>query len=542
MFALDNPNLSDGSIRHSPDVLGNFEPKARRPVVGPGEEGKPYHMSQDRANDVAESESEYGMNIAASDMIAMNRSIPDTRMEECKYWHYPTELPSTSVIIVFHNEGFSVLMRTVHTVIDRSPPNILHEVVLVDDYSDKDNLKSNLDNYIKRWKGKVRLIRNAQREGLIRTRSRGAQEATGEVIVFLDAHCEVNVNWLPPLLAPIYRDYKTMTVPVIDGVDHKTFEYRPVYAHDTNFRGIFEWGMLYKENEVPDREANKHPHKSEPYKSPTHAGGLFAINRKYFLEIGAYDPGLLVWGGENFELSFKIWQCGGSIEWVPCSRVGHVYRAFMPYSFGNLAKNRKGSLITINYKRVIETWFDEEHKEYFYTREPMARFLDMGDISEQVALKEKLKCKDFKWFMDNVAYDVYDKFPKLPKNVRWGMVRNKAGNVCLDTMGKAAPAYIGTSTCHGAGNNQLFRLNAAGQLGVGERCVEADADSVKQAICRLGTVDGPWRYDEENHQIIHRLHDYCLTLQPHARNLALAPCDPHNTYQQWSITNKKPGW
>lgn len=281
------------------------------------------------------------------------------------------------------------------------------------------------------------------REGLIRTRSRGAQEATGEVIVFLDAHCEVNVNWLPPLLAPIYRDYRIMTVPVIDGIDHKTFEYRPVYQHGMNYRGIFEWGMLYKENEVPDKEASKHKHSSEPYKSPTHAGGLFAINRQYFLDIGAYDPGLLVWGGENFELSFKIWQCGGSIEWVPCSRVGHVYRAFMPYSFGSLAKNRKGSLITINYKRVIETWFDEEHKEYFYTREPMARWLDMGDITEQVALKERLKCKSFSWFMENVAYDVYDKFPKLPKNVYWGMVKNRASGDCLDTMGKAAPAHIG---------------------------------------------------------------------------------------------------
>ncbi|XP_026484210.1 N-acetylgalactosaminyltransferase 7 [Vanessa tameamea] len=522
--------------------LGNFEPKTKWTVKGPGEEGMPYHMSQDRANDIAESESEYGMNIAASDDIAMNRSIPDTRLDECKYWHYAYDLPTTSVIIVFHNEGFTVLMRTVHTVIERSPPHVLHEVVLVDDFSDKDNLKENLDNYIKRWHGKVRLIRNTRREGLIRTRSRGAKEATGDVIVFLDAHCEVNVNWLPPLLAPIYRDYRIMTVPVIDGIDHRTFEYRPVYQHGTNYRGIFEWGMLYKENEVPDREANLHKHKSEPYKSPTHAGGLFAINRRYFLEIGAYDPGLLVWGGENFELSFKIWQCGGSIEWVPCSRVGHVYRAFMPYSFGDLAKNRKGSLITINYKRVIETWFDEEHKEYFYTREPMARFLDMGDISAQVALKEKLKCKDFGWFMENVAYDVYDKFPKLPKNVHWGMVRNKAADLCMDTMGKAAPAYIGTTTCHGAGNNQLFRLNEAGQLGVGERCVEADKESVKQAICRLGTVDGPWRYDENHNQLIHRLHSYCLTLQPNSRTLGLAPCDPNNTFQQWTITHKKPNW
>lgn len=53
--------------------LGNFEQKQHKPGNGPGEEGKPYHMSQDRANDIADSESEYGMNIAASDDIAMNR-------------------------------------------------------------------------------------------------------------------------------------------------------------------------------------------------------------------------------------------------------------------------------------------------------------------------------------------------------------------------------------------------------------------------------------------------------------------------------------
>ncbi|XP_049868338.1 N-acetylgalactosaminyltransferase 7 isoform X2 [Pectinophora gossypiella] len=541
------PDVQLGYQKFHPSVypelrteLGNFEPPRPPAVKGPGEQGKPYHMSQDRDNDIAESESQYGMNVAASNDIAMNRSIPDTRMDECKFWHYPKKLPSTSVIIVFHNEGLTVLMRTVHSVIDRSPPDILKEVVLVDDDSDKRDLKGDLENYIKRWNGKVRLIRNNGREGLIRTRSRGAHEATGEVIVFLDAHCEVNVNWLPPLLAPIYRDYRIMTVPVIDGIDHKTFEYRPVYQPGTNYRGIFEWGMLYKENEVPDRESKLHKHPSEPYKSPTHAGGLFAINRKYFLEIGAYDPGLLVWGGENFELSFKIWMCGGSIEWVPCSRVGHVYRAFMPYSFGNLAKNRKGSLITINYKRVIETWFDEEHKEYFYTREPMATYLDMGDISDQLALKEKLKCKDFAWYMQNVAYDVYDKFPKLPRNIYWGMVQNKASGDCLDTMGRGAPAYIGTSRCHGSGHNQLFRLNEAGQLGVGERCVEADMDNVKQTICRLGTVDGPWKYDPDQKHLKHRLHDYCLTLQPHSKTLGLAPCDNNNTYQKWTITHKKP--
>lgn len=49
---------------------------------------------------------------------------------------------------------------------------------------------------------------------------------------------------------------------------------------------------------------------------------------------------------------------------------------------------------------------------------------------------------------------------------------------------------------------QLIRLNAKGQLGVGERCVEADGQGVKLAFCRLGTVDGPWQYDEVFKKII----------------------------------------
>jgi polypeptide N-acetylgalactosaminyltransferase len=94
------------------------------------------------------------------------------------------------------------------------------------------------------------------------------------------------------------------------------------------------------------------------------------------------------------------------------------------------------------FRRVIETWFDDEYKEFFYTREPFARFVDMGNITEQLAMKKRMNCKSFDWFMKEVAYDVFDKYPKLPPNKYWGELRNEASNMCLDTHGRHPPEKV----------------------------------------------------------------------------------------------------
>ena len=65
----------------------------------------------------------------------LNPSIQDIRHPNCKTRKYAGTLPSTSIIIPFHNEGWSTLLRTIHSIINRTPSILLEEIILVDDKS-----------------------------------------------------------------------------------------------------------------------------------------------------------------------------------------------------------------------------------------------------------------------------------------------------------------------------------------------------------------------------------------------------------------------
>uniref|UniRef100_A0A3P8VQJ3 Polypeptide N-acetylgalactosaminyltransferase 5 n=1 Tax=Cynoglossus semilaevis TaxID=244447 RepID=A0A3P8VQJ3_CYNSE len=286
-------------------------------------------------------------NVYLSDQIPIDRGMPDVRPEGCAQKRVHDNLPSTSVIFCFVDEVWSTLLRSVHSVLNRSPPHLIEEIILVDDFSTREYLKEPLDKYMSQFP-KVRILRLKERQGLIRARLAGAAVAKGKVLTFLDSHVECNVGWLEPLLERVCLDRKKVPCPVIDVIS------------DKDMRGVFKWPLVFGWS-LMSPDCLFIYFCFGLYRCPVMAGGLFSIDKNYFFELGTYDRGLDVWGGENMEISFKIWMCGGEIEIIPCSRVGHIFRGQNPYKF---PKDRQKT-VERNLARVAEVWLDE-YKDIFY--------------------------------------------------------------------------------------------------------------------------------------------------------------------------------
>jgi len=306
--------------------------------------------------------------------------------------------------------------------------------------------------------------------------------------------------------------------------------------------GGFDWRLTFQWHSIPQVELDRRKEKTDPVRTPTMAGGLFAVSREYFRSIGSYDTGMDVWGGENLEMSFRVWMCGGKLEIIPCSIVGHVFPKTAPYE-------RKS--FTPNTVRAVEVWLDE-YKNHYYARNPLARDVNPGDVTERKQLRKELNCKPFKWYLENIYPDL-----AIPEDRVgfYGSLHNQgASGKCLDynpPENALTSGTVGTFGCHGQGGNQFFELNSKQELRYTsqfELCI-----SIKNGEpSKVGAIDcsddkrttpstAKWQTVENqsagSFQLKNRSNGLCLSVDKKSGggnpDLAFEPCSSSSRYQQW---------
>ncbi|XP_005999791.1 polypeptide N-acetylgalactosaminyltransferase 4 [Latimeria chalumnae] len=524
------------SVEERPEDLARpvYEKPAPDPN-SPGEWGKAarLELSAEQKKQEEESIERYAINIFLSDKISLHRHIQDNRMFECKSKTYNyRKLPTTSVVIAFYNEAWSTLLRTIHSVLESSPAVLLKEIILVDDFSDRVYLKSQLEEYISNLE-RVRLIRTKQREGLVRARLIGATFAIGDVLTFLDCHCECIPGWLEPVLERIGENETAIVCPVIDTIDWNTFEFYMQTGEP--MIGGFDWRLTFQWHSVPEHERQRRRSRIDPLRSPTMAGGLFAVSKSYFEYLGTYDTGMEVWGGENLELSYRVWQCGGTLEIHPCSHVGHVFPKRAPYARPNFLQNTA---------RAAEVWMDG-YKNHFYNRNPPARKEKYGDISQRKLLRERLKCKSFDWYLKNIFPDLH-----VPEDrPGWhGAIRSMGiFSECLDYNSpehNPVGAHLALFGCHGQGGNQFFEYTSKKEIrfnSVTELCAEATdgANHVGMKYCPKDGSPTPgniiWEFKQDG-TIYHPHSNKCISAYRNSDgrpDVEMRTCNPGDKNHLW---------
>ncbi|XP_067650336.1 polypeptide N-acetylgalactosaminyltransferase 13-like [Haliotis asinina] len=511
-------------------ILNTMAPRAH--MKAPGEFGKAVQidlatLSKEEKFKMELGFNRTGFNLYVSDLISLRRRVPDMRSAGCRGLVYPDDLPATSIIICFHNEAWSTLIRTVFSVLDNTPQHLLHEVILVDDASDEPSLGTSLEEYL-RPLPKVKLVRASSRVGLIGARLLGVASSTAPVLTFLDSHVECMKGWLQPMLNRIMEDEFSVTYPVINGIDNKDFN---IYQVEVYYHGLFNWvDLTYFPSSLTLSMMRKRKSTTEPIMSPTMPGGIFTISRRYFDLLGGYDPGLKVWGGENIELSFKTWMCNGTVELLPCSQIAHVFRTTNP----NLGRDAYKTILN-NAMRVAFVWMDEY--KYLFFNNVVKNHIppEFGDVSGRVSLRKRLQCKSFHWYMKEVASDLYAPISALAINK---IVNVKFSNYCLahsiyhpKVWYGPCDKYIQQQTVWYLDNGQLL----AGVLWREKPWMCLTVNSSKLVMserCNAIKPRGQWTYTHEN-TLMNTLHKKCIELIPD-QALVLSECTDVPS-QKWQI-------
>lgn len=460
------------------------EIREQNAVHGPGESGAgiQINVSSLSAADqkiYRDGLEKHNFNLYVSDLISVRRTLdPRVIHPGCANIIYK-DLDPCTIIIAFRNEAWSTLIRMVHSILDRSPLTLVDEIILVDDGSTDENLQTRLEIYIS-FLYKVRLIRIPQ-SGRVIALQTAINQVKSNFIVILDSHCEVAIGWLQPLLKRLKENPKLLVTPYPDIISYETFEYQ--YRHDFTFTPSFDFFLSMQWSPYKADYIESLPELAPVRRACDH-GGLIGFGKEFFQQLGGYDLTMQDWGGENFELAFKYILCGGDIETLPCSHVGHVYRERL------WPKHIQDSTGLSNLYRVAEVWMDD-YKNYVFKRYGNFTYKS-GDVSARKKIREKNNCKPFKYYLDHIKEIVHF---YVPDNLKAsGSIVQYDRKLCLSVI----DGQVLLTDCLWKGHHQFWDWSADDEIRQGHNCLQARDDKhVDVKECHFQDFL-KWEYTKDN--------------------------------------------
>ena len=265
-----------------------------------------------------------------------------------------------------------------------------------------------------------------------------------------------------------------------------------------------------------------------------------------------------VWGGENIELGFRAWQCGGRVTTVICSRVGHVFKNF-PYKFDG----DREIIVAKNLMRVTETWMDS-YRKYYYASSRTYEFKrtelteqELRSLKQRTKLREKLGCHNFEWYMENIIPQL--EAPPLDA-VYYGEIQCPRTLACWEVLEDYQIGMNYMCYEHKIMPQNFFSLSTNGLLRYKDKCVKINPPEpvLKLAECpRDEDIEsfGIWEMDARGHTYGKinpkrknskgEWEKFCImqvtnVYKEHQQEQMpeLAKCDENNDFQTWAFTWK----
>jgi len=310
----------------------------------------------------------------------------DFKPKGCKKVAKDSVKSKVSIIIPSLNESYDHVVKTFLSLKNTAPLELIEEIIFLNDGGEvyEEEMKAIIPQTI--------IIRHTERQGLIRSKKEGAAIAKAPILLFWEPHVIAQNGWLEPLIAHVEQHPNAVAMPSLD-----VWKSDGVFQKATIGYYRFEWNF----NLMYTNALNIAYNDPEPYPTPATAGGIFAMRKDFFLELGLYDAELLQWGGDHIELAFKVWRCGGRIDMFPCSRAAHFFRSEEERPYPVDVRR-----VVNNYARIARIWLDQKYLPFFYKVKPEAVSMEVGELSEQKELKTKLKCKSMAWYLRNIDWEM----------------------------------------------------------------------------------------------------------------------------------------